>query len=102
MDCRPGFSQAKNKIRGFLGTVVSAQGVLHVLCPAGERVLAEYGVDGAFETGGRQQASVQPQPGSGIDTALGIIGLVCAEGNAQQRNPLGQRRQHGVHPHRAK
>ena len=38
------------------------------------------------------------RPGSGIDTALGIIGLVCAEGNAQEGNPVGQRRQHSIHP----
>ena len=98
MDCCPGFSQAKNKVCGFLGTIMPAQSALHLLCPSDERILAEQGVDGAFESGGRQQASVQPQTGSGIDAALGIIGLIRTEGDTQQRNPVGQCGQHGVHP----
>lgn len=98
MDCCLGFSQAKNKRRGFLGAMMPAQGALHLLRSAGEGSLAEQGMDGVFEPGGRQQASVQPQTGSGVYAALGIIGLVRAEGDAQQRNPVGQRGQHGVYP----
>ena len=97
MDGCPGFSQAKNKVCGFLGAVMLAQGMLHSLCLAGERILAEQGMDSAFESGGRYQASVQPQTGSGVYAALGIIGLIRTEGDTQQRNPVGQRRQHGVH-----
>ena len=73
-------------------------GCVASVLPDGERILAEQGVDGAFESGGRQQASVQPQTGSDIYAALGIIGLVRAEGDAQQRNPVEQCGQHGVHP----
>ncbi len=61
MNRRACLSQAKNKIRGFLGAVVTAQGALHLLCPAGERILAEQGVDGAFEAGGCQPAPAATQ-----------------------------------------
>ena len=74
------------------------QGVLHRPGLTGEGILAEQRADGACEPGGGEQASVQAQTGPGVHAALGIVGLVRAERDAQQRNPVGQRRHHGVHP----